>query len=623
MGLQLFNFVYNTILSKANNNTPGNSLFLPRALADMKGADGNTYLPISADNWSLNNMGGALDISNDLAASWFGAYYPQLYNLSTATANPPTVTQQMIDDAAAACAAIKAGPNLSAQTYPGVGPDLTVRQIEIAGLSNVIISGDAPQVTISDAGYNVHFKLNFNAYPSDGQNWNQPLALSGNQPGVDSDNQAHFMGLSFALSQCLGFFPRRSTTIAPVPPTLHLPPSPGHPNGFDCEASGLALLLVTNAEVVANTIITVSADGKAMQVSVKQLTLQAASGATPVYTLQNMQWETMSPTVSSNFSDYYSVWNSFYKDLLATPDAATLLTTNVNNALNSAGNLAQVEKLLNQQMVSIFDKIFGSTQVANSSVDTDTNAVDRYLFNRARAALNDAASYVYVPALVLGSASPVLEPYTVGNLTLAGPYTTSFMGQTLAVSQVVLSSLVIRGLSNLLAPANSIIFGGNQQATANLLLGTMNPGPTLNVKGQTMTVPSPPETASTPFRLNVQVGSNTPIPLSGTLLLTLQNTSGTLGVNTTLTATGDTPEQLNLIYSAITLVAANADLTITVKLDGSGGGPYSTLVSSVLNQDVVKQAILSELNQYIGGNMSQISQAATQFARNALNSLGS
>ncbi len=622
MGLQLFNFVYNTLLGKANDNTPDNSLFLPRALAGMTGADGQPYLPIEANNWSLDNIGGGQDIANNLATAWFNAYWTQLYNLSTATPNPPAVTAQMIADAQAAVTAIS-GPHLSAQPYPNAGPDLDILQIDIAGLANVVINGAAPQVTSSATGYSAQITLDFNAYPATGASWNAQLALAGTQAGIDSNNQQKFLGLAFTLAQPLAFVARRSTTPVAPPPTLHLAPSSGHPDGFDCQAGGIALLEVGQAELVAQTTVTVSADGKNLQISLQKLTLQGTNGGTPTFTLQNLQWLTMAPTLSSDFSGFYDIWTTFYKNLLATPEAAALLATNINTALNDGGNISQVESLLDAQLASAFDSIFGSTQVAGSTVDPDTNAVDKYLFNRARAALNDPASYVFVPAQVLGSNAPVLEPYTAVDLTIAGPYSTSIAGQALTVSQIVLASLAITGLSNLVAPADNIVFGVNQQATANLLLGKLNPGPTVTVRGQPKTVPSPPATASTPFSLNVQVGSNTPIPLSGTLNLTLQNTSGTLGVNTALTATGDTPDQLELNYSAITLVAADADVTVAVTLDGGSGPLYSGFVTSVLNQSQAKEAIVSALNGYIGGNLGDISAAATTFARNTLNNLGS
>lgn len=622
MGLQLFNFVYNTLLSKANDNTAGNSLFLPRALAGMTGAGDVPYLPIKASSWTASNMSGGQDIANDLAASWANAYQGQLDTLSEDTPNPPTVTQQMIDDANAALQAIQ-DDHLHAVPYPGAGLDLTLQQIEIDGLANVSVSGTAPQITINDAGYTAQIKLDFNAYPSTGDSWNQQLALGGTQQGVDSDNGQSFAGLGFSLSQPLCFFSGHGTTPAPIPPSMHLPESNGHPNGFDCSAGGVALLQVGKAELIASTTITVSPDGKTIQIGLDKLTLQGAGGTVPSFTLQNLQWTSMAPVLFSDFSLYYTIWTTTYKALLGTPDAAKFLTTSINNALNSADNRAAVEKLLNQQLANAFDSIFGSKQVAGGGVDTDTNAVDKYLFDRARAALNDPSSYVYVPALVLGSTSPVLEPYTATNLKIDGPYSTSFMSQTLSVSQIVLSDLAIKGLSNLVAPASGIVFGSNQQASASLRLGTLNPGPTLNVDGNSKTVPSPPASASTPFSLDVQVGSNTPIPLSGNMTVTLTNTSGTLGVDTTLTASGDTPDQLTLNYSAITLVAADADVNIAVQMDGDGNSIYDTFIDEIVNQGPVKEALLAQLNSYIGANLGQIDAAATQFARDALNKLGS
>ncbi|MCQ9322537.1 hypothetical protein, partial [Staphylococcus aureus] len=51
--------------------------------------------------------------------------------------------------------------------------------------------------------------------------------------------------------------------VAP-PPTLGLAPSPGHPDGFDCSASGIALLTLANGKIVSDTQVTVTGDGKAL-----------------------------------------------------------------------------------------------------------------------------------------------------------------------------------------------------------------------------------------------------------------------------------------------------------------------------------------------------------------------
>jgi hypothetical protein len=620
MSLYLFHFVYNTLMQKANDNSPGNTLFLPVALSNMKNGSGQPYLPLHGDNWSLNNISGAVDISNDLATSWFTALFPAILKLSQATPGGAT-TQAMIDDAKAAVTYIT-GQRLNVVAMPNVGPNLNANNVEIQGLANIQVSGQEPTVTSNEQGYDAQITLNPNAY-TESAAWCQPLALAGLESGTDSNSGQAFQGLSFALSQTLCFVDKKNNIVAP-PPTLGLTPSPGHPNGFDCTATGIALLGLSQAEVVADSTVTVSST-PALQIGLKNLQLLGQqSAATPVYALQNLDYQQLSPipfpAVISN-TMFFPVWTTFFKNLLSTPDAAQMLTTQVNNALMDPGNRAQVETLLNSQLTSIFNDVFGSSQIASGGVDADANAVDKYLFNRARGAINDPASYIYLPALVLGSNSPVLEPYTAVNLQISGPFSTTVLGQTIQISDIVLGSLVINGLSNLVGLPANITFGANQQANATLLLDMLNPGPTLNVDGHPRTVPSPPANASTGFTLNVQVNQNPPIPISGTLNITLNNNSKTLGVNTSLTASGDDPKTLTLTYSNIALVAGNGDVTLGLVLPPDDQ-EYQLFLNAFLNQPALIQSIIGAINGYIGQNLGQISQAATQFAQQVLNNIG-
>jgi hypothetical protein len=298
-----------------------------------------------------------------------------------------------------------------------------------------------------------------------------------------------------------------------------------------------------------------------------------------------------------------------------------LLTTQINTALNSSGNLGEVAGLLTSQIASALNTIFGSTQVSGSTAGPGSNAVDEYIFNRARGAFNDKSSYIYVPTVMLSSTSPQLDPYTAVNLSIPGPFTTTVFGQQIQITNILLSTLVIHGLSNLIASPDNIIFGANQQATATLLLGEVPHGTQVNVKGTMVTVPSPPITAASPFSLDIQVGSNAPLTITGTLNLQLVNNSGTLGATTALSAAGDTPQQLVLTYTNVTLVAGSGDVTMTITLP-PGSEQFEIFINAFLGQDALIQAIMGALNGYISQNLGEISQAATQFAQNALNSLG-
>ncbi|HYF89710.1 hypothetical protein [Azospirillum sp.] len=620
MGLYLFNFVYNTLMQKANDGSPGNGLFLPKALAGMTDNNQQPYLPLQESLWTLNNIGGSAAISNDLATSWFNAFFLALRGLSMKTPSG-AITQQMIDDAGAAVTYIT-GKQLRVVALPGAGVNLVATNIDIQGLANIKISGQPPLVTSNNQGYQAQIALNLNAYPDNGASWSQPLALSGSEQGTDTNNGTAFQGLGFVLTQTLCFVDKSGTVVAP-PPSLGLTPSAANPNGFDCSATGIALLTLTNAQVLANGTVTV-ASPPALQFSLNSLDLAAVQGAVPTFTLQNLDYQSLTPVPfpqAISAAAFYPLWTGFFKQLIATNDAAQMLTNQINGALMSPDNMAQVANLLTSQISSALDTIFGSTQVADSTVDTDANDVDKYIFDRARGALNDPSGYVYVPTVILGSKSPQLDPLTATNLSIGGPFSTSVLGQSVQLSNISLANLVINGLSNVIAPPNSTIFGVNQQATATLLLGEVPAGTQVNVNDQKVTVPSPPVTASTPFSLDIQVNQNQPIPISGTLNISLVNNSGTLGVTTSLYSDGDTPQQLALTYTQVTLVAGSGDVTLAITLPPEDQ-QFQIFINAFLGQDALIQAIIGAINDYIGQNLGQISQAATQFAQNALNNLG-
>ncbi|WP_159968161.1 hypothetical protein, partial [Raoultella sp. 18098] len=105
------------------------------------------------------------------------------------------------------------------------------------------------------------------------------------------------------------------------------------------------------------------------------------------------------------------------------------------------------------------------------------------------------------------------------------------------------------------------------------------------------------------------------------LALGLRNQSGQLGIQTTLSASGDTPQELQLTYSRIALAAGDGDVAVTLTLSPAEA-QYTAFINAFLGQAQLIQAIVSALNDYIAGNLQQISDAATKFARAALDNLG-
>src|SRR5262249_37636839 len=157
------------------------------------------------------------------ASSWFQGYANYLYALMSSKPDPPSITQKMIDDATELWNNIN-NNDLSVIPCPKCGPSLSITNLQIQGLANVEISGDAPSVTQSDAGYQFTIKLDFNAYPSDDSQWNRQLQLTGLQQGTGSSTKKGFFGFNFQMTQCLVFEDANENPI-PLPAGVDEPPS--------------------------------------------------------------------------------------------------------------------------------------------------------------------------------------------------------------------------------------------------------------------------------------------------------------------------------------------------------------------------------------------------------------
>ncbi|WP_338849085.1 hypothetical protein V8J88_09030 [Massilia sp. W12] len=611
MGLKLFNFTYQTLMSQSNDQN--SSMFLPKVLSNMQN-NGSAWLPLIVNNWSTKNVQGMGGVAMGFANTWFNGYMNYLYTVSADKPNPPALTQQMIDDATALLNTITSN-NLGVLICDNCGPDINITELEIDGLANVRISGAPPQVTQSDQDYRCTITLEFNAYKSDGAPWNQPLTVSGNQTAQDSKTNASFKGFRFQASQCLNFVDASNQPIS-LPKGVDYPPSTCNPLGFDDLSSGVMQLGIAQAELLADVSIGV-ANGN-LSLTLHSLSLQKPGGGDPVYSLNNLSIDSNQYT-----QPFVSVWTQFLQGAIQTPDMQKQLTGNFNQSLNSADNLSQVQKTLQEQLNNAINKVMGSTALASGGGDDDSNAVDIYLYNRMRGAVNDANSYLYVPVLVLGNTSPQLEPWNPGPITIPGTLAQqTVQGIPVSMNDLSMSNLSATGLSNLLAPAAGISFSAAQSNTS-FLLGRLNPGPTLTVKGQRMTVPNPPFTLVSPFTVSVSVNhSPNPIAVGGTLTLMLQpaDSNSPLGVSTVQSASGDTASNLEITFSSIVLAANPADISVQITL--TQGQAFDPFVNGLLNSDDSKKHLLAALNTYLSQNLAQISASATQFARQALANMG-
>ncbi len=511
--------------------------------------------------------------------------------------------------------------------YPGVGPDLVAKSIKIEGLANIKIAGEAPKVISDEKGYIVNTRMIPNAWIGVAENWDVPLSLGGKIAAVDSSSKAPFKGLDFTLDQLLCFWDKTANNgkgaPVPPPPSLNLQTSKTHENGFSTTTSGVALLGLTDGDVEVMGTITV-ATPPAMTFDVTSVTLVGTKSTIPTISLDNLQYNSVGPNPFPNYiqnSKFFAVWTEFFQDLLGSSEAAKLITAKINGALLDPDNLKTISDLLETQISNALDKIFDSTVVADNSVTSGENAVDTYFFNRTRGALNDKSSSRYVPALILSSTSPKLDPFETKNLEISGSFSTSVLGQKVMISDIILSDLVVNGVSNTVALPQNVVFGANQEATATLLMGEVPPGTQVKVDGKKVTVPSPPLKASSPFTLNMQVNQNDPVPIKGTLTISVMNKSHTAGLKNVVTASGDDPSELQITFTEIVVQADPSDVTLGLDLP-KDEEQYEIFLNQFLNQDALINAIMDAINGAIPNELDEISKSVTEFAKNTLNSIG-
>lgn len=615
MGLRLFTFAYNTLLSKAND--PNNqTFFLPKVLSGMKDGSGQNYLPLKEDTWAIDAIDGVQALSADFATTWFEPYFRRLWVLKSSQPHPPAVTQKMIDDAKEVVQEITHN-RLTVVACPGSKPSLTVKKVEINGLQNLRVYGTAPQVTKTNEGYNFTITLDTNAYNSQTnipENERQPLSIGGNY----SDPNASFAGFGFEFSQCLCFVKNSARSqCVPLPQGVEEPPSDCNPDGFSNATAGSAMLGVENANVVAEATMTIAPDNRSLQVTVNRLTLQPKQSLAIKYTVNKLVLDLTQKT-----EIYRKVWTTFFTNLVGTSEVATILNQKINDSLNTQANLDQISSTLTTQMANALNDLLGQSSAPfTPNPQSDTNAVDQFVFHRLKVALNAANSEFYLPKRLLSSTSPQLEPYTTTTISISGDYKKAILGGliNLTLSHIQLpGGLTITGASNIQGLPQNIDFNENS-VDSTLEVARLNPGPTIDGKK----VPDPPLTATSKFSLMLQVNSNSPLPITGNLNITTQprGQSVSPAIVSSLSSTGTNPSNLQLSFSSIRLDVNADDVTIQVHLDGADGEAYSEAISAIANSTDIKNQVVSALNGELRGQLGEISQEATTFAKQQLNNL--
>ncbi|HEY3364152.1 MAG TPA: hypothetical protein VGK74_03735 [Symbiobacteriaceae bacterium] len=559
MGTKIFSFIFST-LRKRVNDPQNKQYWLPKVVAGIdKPGGGGKLLPLQGDSWNLGSITGTA--GQTFRDTIMGQWWNSLVDVDTDGHQP-----------------------IACPSQPW--PRLDMPQVTAHGLDNVWLM-DNPLMGQPGSGYTTTMTLRFGYY--DGQN------------GLPTLNQILVEG-KYSLLQCL--CTASDQDQAPTACDNFIAPASIH-------GVGAFKIQLTDVYVDANLDIRVVGEGPARQIDIRVLDLTMRGGKPgqmPDLTVEDLTVETSWAWMSEN------VWLPQAQAALESEDGRQGLIANLNQALNEPDHRQKLADVLTQQFSKILDDNFGTVPAGAlpSGGPQDPNPADQYLFDRVRLAVNNPASQFYLPAVVAGNSDPGLEPFHIDSVGLGD----QAFG-TLRFLNMQLQQVVLAGSSNIAAPPDQLSIA-ESVLDATLLVSTLAPPPQVSVlRGGVQTVwqvPAAPLLITGQFTVVLPGApkdpSGAPKPLGGAFTLQVKTSQ----VLTTLAATGDDLDALNLTFHKLVLAIAPSDITVDVNI----ASVFRDVVNKLMNQDVIKQKVLDGLNAKLAGNLDSISRTATSGARKAI-----
>jgi hypothetical protein len=546
----LLPFIFNTIRTRAID--PANKrFFLPGVLEGISGDNSRgKLLPIEQDSWSIGEVKGS---------------------------EGATVTTGFIDNWATYLEKVKK-VNLSNQ-YPianpaSPAPKLTLgdgkTKIMINGLQNVFVN-DNPNFVSSAGGYTATLTLTFNYW--DG---------TGGRPSIP------------ALSLSTPYTLEQSLCLADT--------NAGTCNGnasTDIDGDGMASVSVTDAfvdAVVEFSIANSGPSGREIVVNVKSLLFRGTDEATPPAI------NIIELTIGAKVSNYLiNVWKTMASSAIQSPEGRAGIFQNLNAALNQPSTLAGISGQMTTNLASGLNSVLGTVTGTLPPVEgmTTENAVDRYIFDRARVALNEPASTMFLPQLLCQNDNLSLSPLKIAQADLPD---LNIMG--MAFQQGKLVDLRFNGLTNVKVPPSEMTMGGGSMQFGGVL-GGWNPPPKVSCAAG---IPAPPATGSSQFSF---VPKGSPM-LTGGLQLTLT----TAQLNGLCQLSGKSDAELTIAIKSLNIEVADVVSNMHVTLDIKSA--FKKFINDAANTQKMLQRILDELNKELANNYADLGTQVTKYARQAI-----
>ena len=547
MGVGLFGFIFKTIRGRANDPKNG-KFWLPAKLEEIDNPSGpGKLLPLQGKNWDLGDVTGpsGSDVSLVITTQWW--------------------TVKTIDD-----------PDPFADMMPIACPDrpsphLTLPQATILGLDNVWVE-DNPTIESNSTGYTATIAVRFGYYDQKSYPQLGPLTIEA----------------TWTLEQCV---------------CAALKSAPAACTDMRDTVDGKGPVTVKLTDIYADALVDIRISGsgaqRAISLTVEKIQIRGIPpNPNPTVTITKLDFSTSEGRMVKN------EWLKAARRALTDPNSVSAMMGNVNAELNKPGSLAKLAETLQGKLASIIDDTLGSVPAGQlPSGQQAPNPVDQYLFDRARFALNNPASQIYVPRIILGINDPKLEPDNIDSIDLG-----SQSVEGIAFNNLKLTQAVITGISNAATPANQMIFhqdAGNVDVT--VALSSLSPPPLVAVGGRNIQVPAPPLRISSNFSFTVE---DDPTVNPGSIVITIDGAQ----IATTIHFSGPDAATLTITFTSIHLAAKPAAIKVTLSLDAS----LLDVINQVVNAPTVKQKVLDGINQRAAGHLDKLSKAATDKVREVI-----
>ncbi|MER5770269.1 hypothetical protein [Streptomyces sp. NPDC001985] len=565
MTAALVDFVYATMRKRAND--PDSPYWLPKTLEAVRTPDGRGLSPLKVDEWELGELPGdtGTTAADSIAVAWWnfvGAAWER------AERDGASGIPDSLDDFD------------SQRDRDDPFPALTLFTVTITGLPNASV-GELSDIVATENGYQGTVRVTAAAY--DGHGYQPRITVDGSYRLVqhvvviddpDSADSSDSADGPAQLDEDL----RPPTTVPAGGLTAYGVEWPSQ----TIEGNGAFEFTIENVELdVRLTIETAgSGSGRAPKVTVDSV----AVVSTPVYTLDEDKLTIEGDTVTDLNR---KAWKGAAVLAFDSPDAATALTAKLGAALDADDFRTQFSGAVTDQLAQALDSVLGTGALPTGGgrPPAGDGPLEVYLFDRARAALNDPDSGFYPPAVVASADDPKLDPLSIDTIDLGDQ---QVMGVPV---NFTLNSVTISGIADALIPDEDATLVA-EGVDATLRFGRIS---------------------GTPITIDAAVVAtfvNSGDQLDGTMTTTARQPSATLG----LSFSGPDADSLTIGLRSLAIDVDPSGLDIAVHVEGLPDQALHT----ILNTEEIKDGFIEGVREGAAARKDDIARALTDNARTVI-----